>query len=63
LMQIGSDSMGGHHIIGVSPPPLRFGYGVLNSHGEIDDESSSFSEGLQKILTHHWLWQEEDGEC
>lgn len=56
LLQIGTNGLAGYYQIYVGQKPGRLGYCLLTPEPSLEDEAPSFSEGLKKILTHHWLW-------
>jgi hypothetical protein len=59
LFQIGTNGMGCYHQIYVGEKQSNFGYGLLTPEITMEDASSSFSEGLRRILTHYWCWDKE----
>jgi hypothetical protein len=58
LLQFGTNGLSCYHQVYVGEKPGPAGYCLLTPECTMEDASPSFSEGLKKILTHHWFWNE-----
>jgi hypothetical protein len=58
LLQIGTNGLCCYHQVYVGDKPGSLGYCRLTPEQTMEDAAPSFSEGLKKILAHHWLWNE-----